>query len=151
MPGRPREGEGSGGGGSQALLLTPWRCGGRKVPQEPHSLGTFLGGTGHGGPASRRCEGPESRRKGRAESPWPWVTLAGEPLPAIGGFALAQAVPQLLGVEAPGQQHGLGEVKQAPEAWVPLSGQSQRASAGPTLQGSGGEGAEPPRGCSALQ
>lgn len=29
------------------------------------------------------------------------VTLAGEPLPAVGGFVLAEAVPELLGEEVP--------------------------------------------------
>lgn len=63
----------------------------------------------------------------------PRVTLAGEPLPAVGGAALAQAVPELRGEEAPGQQHWLGEVEQSPEVGVLLNGLSERVSAGPAL------------------
>lgn len=44
-----------------------------------------------------------SRRKARGlgERPWLGFTLVGEALPAVGGFALAQAVPELLGEEVP--------------------------------------------------
>ena len=51
--------------------------------------------------------------------------MVGEPLPAVGGFVLAQAVPELLGEEVPRQQHWSGEVKQILEARVPLNGEGK--------------------------
>lgn len=49
--------------GSQALLLTPWRCGGRKVRQETHSLGVFLGGMEHRVPTPWHCEGQKQEER----------------------------------------------------------------------------------------
>lgn len=47
-----------------------------------------------------RRKGPTGAR-GLGERPWLGFTLVGEALPAVGGFALAQAVPELLGEEVP--------------------------------------------------
>lgn len=46
---------------------------------------------------------------------------------------LAQAVPELLGEEAPGQQHWSGEIEQGPEVGVPLNGGIKWVSAGCAL------------------
>lgn len=59
--------------------------------------------------------------------------MAGEPLPAVGGSALAQAVPELRGEAVPCQQHRLREVEQIPEVGVLLDGLGERVSAGPAL------------------
>ena len=66
---------------------------------------------------------PRCRRNGLVGARGLKVTLVGEPLPAIGGFVLTQAVPELLGEDVPRQQHWSGEVKQIPEARVPLNGE----------------------------
>ena len=63
------------------------------------------------------------------------VTFEGEPLPAIGGFVLAQAVPELLSEEAPREQHWSGEIEQGPEVGVLLDGQRERVSAARALWG----------------
>lgn len=81
----------------------------------------------------RCCEGrvgtwAQSRRKGFSgvrglgkKQPLP-VTLAGEPLPAIGGFMLAQPVPELLSEEGPREQYWNGEIEQGAEVGVLLDG-----------------------------
>lgn len=51
------------------------------------------------------------------------ITLVGEPLPAIGGFVLAQSVPELLSEEGPREQHWSGEIEQGAEVGVLLDGQ----------------------------
>lgn len=59
--------------------------------------------------------------------------MAGEPLPSVGDFVLAQIIPQLWSEEAVPQQHWGGEIKQAPEAAVLLDGQGKRVFAKPAL------------------
>ena len=76
-----------------------------------------------GGSEERGAPWSQSRRNGLVRARGLQVTLVGEPLPAIGGFVLAQAVPELRGEEVPRQQHWSGEVKQIPEARVPLNGE----------------------------
>lgn len=50
--------------------------------------------------AKSRRNGPAEAR-GLGERQRLRVTLAGEPLPAVGGFVLAEAFPELLGEEVP--------------------------------------------------
>lgn len=99
-----------------------------------------------GGVPIRCCDGragtwAKSRRKGFSgarglgkQQPLP-ITLAGEPLPAIGGFVLAQSVPELLSEEAPREQHWSGELEQGTEVGVLLDGQIKRVSAARALWG----------------
>jgi hypothetical protein len=61
------------------------------------------------------------------------VTLVGEPLPAVGTFVSAQAVPELWGEEASPQQHWSGEIKQVPEVAVLPNGQMKWVLAGLVL------------------
>lgn len=87
-----------------------------------------------GGVPIRCCEGragtwAKNRRKelsgarGLGQKQPLQITLAGEPLPAIGGFVLAQSVPELLSEEGPREQHWSGEIEQGAEVGVLLDGQ----------------------------
>lgn len=70
----------------------------------PGRKGVWVGGGPPpvlGGQGGLAAPGPKQKEGSAEARGLGGVTLAREPLPAIGGFVLAQAVPEVLGEESP--------------------------------------------------